>query len=193
EEGGLASGEANAEGLRPVCDSFVADPLEDPDRRDVERVLEGLPDEDRPALELIRIVRGATAPAAELGGDVEEQAAWGQLLRVERRRVEDRLPGRSRLAGAVTCGVVFRLELAAREIVAVVARAAGVGEHVSGSIVDRDERAVVKVLAAQSGDPAPAALRDPELGEQLRRRLGGQARGDRARREPALRLLLTRP
>ncbi len=42
--------------------------------------------------------------------------------------------------------------------VAVVAGAAGVGEDVAGLVVERDQGAVVEVLAAQAADPAEVAL-----------------------------------
>ena len=93
----------------PVGDRVAPDALERPDRRDVQRVLERLPDEDRPAVQLVGVARRPAA--AELGGDVEEEAARRQPLRVEGAGVDDRLEGRARLAGAVAGGVVLRLEL----------------------------------------------------------------------------------
>src|SRR6185369_16733397 len=94
----------------------------------------------------------------ELRRDVEEEAARRELAGVERARVQDRLPGGSGLAFAVAGDVVLRLELAARETVLVVARAAGVGDHVTGPVVERDEGRVVEVLAPQVGDPAEVRL-----------------------------------
>ena len=82
-------------------------------------------------------------------------------LGVERRRVQDRLERRAGLPRAVAGRVVLGLELAAGQVVAGVAGAADVGQHVAGPVVERDERAVVEVLAAQRADPArsrPAIL-----------------------------------
>ena len=63
---------------RRVGDGLVADPLQGPDGRDVERVLEGTPDEHRPAVELVGVAWRPVLAAIELGRDVEEQAARGQ-------------------------------------------------------------------------------------------------------------------
>jgi hypothetical protein len=123
EEALRAAGEADAELLGPCGDGVAADALEGTDGRDVQRVLEGLPDQDRAALELVRVAR---RPArAERRRDVEEEAARGQPLGIEGARVEDRRT-RTGLARAVAGGVVFRLELRARELVLVVAGAPGV-------------------------------------------------------------------
>ena len=161
-----AAGEPDAECLGRLVDLAVADPLEGPDGRDVERVLEGLADEDRAALELVGVPRHPVLPRVELGRDVEQQAARRQLVAVERAGVQDRLPRRARLPGAIAGDVELGLELGAGEVVAVVAGAAGVGEDVAGRVVHRDQRAVVQVLPAQGTDPRQVARRDLEALEQ---------------------------
>ena len=175
----------------PGRDGVGPDALERPDRRHVQRVLERLPDEDRAAIELVRVAR---RPAGcELVGDVEEEAARGQPLRVEGARVDDRLPRRARLPDAVAGGVVLRLELAARDRVAVVAGAPDVGADVAGPVVDRDQRPVVEVLAAEGVDPGPVRRADLQVSQERRGGLPREVRGDRAGGQPLLGELLGAP
>ena len=79
EERLASTREADAERLGRLVDGVIADPLEGPDGRDVERVLERLADEDRAALELVRVARRPVLARVELGRDVEQQAAGRQL------------------------------------------------------------------------------------------------------------------
>ena len=150
--------EADAEVHGRVGDGLAADPLVGADRGHVERVLERLAREDRAAVQLVGVGRrpalAGLAVLAELGGDVEQDGARRQALLVERRRVQDRLPGRARLPVAVRDHVELGVELRAREVVARVAGAADVGDDVAGPVVDGDERAVVDVLVAEPVDPA---------------------------------------
>src|SRR6185369_1852271 len=101
-----------------------------------------------------------------LGRDVEQEAAGGQAVGVEGARVNDRLERRAGLARAVAGGVVLRLELRALQLVLVVAGAAGVGEDVAGPVVERDERAVVEVLAPEGVDPGSILRADLQVPEQ---------------------------
>ena len=144
-----------------------------------------------PAIQLVGVARRPAAP--ELVGDVEEEAARRQALRVERAGVDDRLPGRARLADAVAGGVVLGLELAARHGVAVVAGAPDVRPDVAGPVVDRDERPVVEVLAAEGVDPGPIRGADLQARQERRGRLPREVRGDRAGGEPLLGELLGAP
>ena len=116
-----------------------------------------------------------------------------QPLVVEGARVHDRLEGGTGLAQPVARRVVLRGELAAGQIVPRVSRAADVGEDVAGPIVERDECAVVEILATEGVDPAPVARRDLELGEEAVRLSGRQVRDDRCRGHPALGELLRLP
>ena len=131
---------------------LVADALQGPDRGQVQRQLEGLSDANRAALEAVGVLRRPAA--AEVGRDVEQEAARRQRPLVERRGVDDRLERRARLPERRR-RVVLRLELPALEVLAVVAAAADVGEDVAGPVVQRDERAVVEVLVPEVVDPAP--------------------------------------
>ena len=158
-----AAGEVDAHRSSRVRDGLVADPLERPDGGDVERVLQGTPDEDRSAVELVGVARRPVLAPVELGRDVEQQAARCQPFGIERRCVQDRLERGTGLACAVTGRVVLRLELAAGQVVARVPGATDVGQHVAGPVVHRDECAVVEVLAAQRTDPRPIGPADLEV------------------------------
>ena len=146
-----------------------------------------------PAVELIGVARRPVLAAIELGRDVEQEAARRQGVVVEGRGVDDRLPGRSRLARAGARGVVLRVELPARHRIAVVRGAAGVGEHVAGLVVDRDERRVVEILAAQGVDPGAIALADLVRVEDVLRLGRLQVGRDRRGSEPAFGLGLDVP
>ena len=74
QEGLVPAGEADAHLLGGRRRPVVADPLERPDRRDVQRVLERLADEDRAALQLVRVARGPVL-ARSNRRDVEQEAA----------------------------------------------------------------------------------------------------------------------
>ncbi len=87
------AGEADAHLGRRRGHGLAADPLQGPDGRDVERVLEGAADEHRPAVQLVRVPRRPVLASVELGRDVQEQAARGEAAGLERRRVDDRLEG----------------------------------------------------------------------------------------------------
>ena len=179
QEGLPAAGEADAHGLGRVGDRLVADPLEGPDGRDVERVLERLADEDRAALQPVGVARRPVLAAIEVVVTSSSRLPGRQRAGFEGGRVEDRLERRAGLAGAVAGDVVLGLELRAGQVVAVVAGAAGVGQHVAGPVVEGDERPVVQVLAAQGPDPAPGRAGDLERLEQaspfLRGRFGTMA------------------
>ena len=98
-----------------VGDAFVADPLERPDRRDVQRVLECLAAR-APGRARAGRRRVAPSPGARSNSVVtsSRRLPGRQPLRIERGCVQDRLPGRAWLAGAVAGDVVLGLELAAR-------------------------------------------------------------------------------
>src|SRR5439155_25088881 len=64
-------------------DGVVADTLQRPDRRNVERELERLADEDGTTVKLIGF--GGDPLGAELRGDVQQQAARRQAALAERR------------------------------------------------------------------------------------------------------------
>jgi hypothetical protein len=91
--------------------------------------------------------------SVELGRHVEQQAARCQLPGIEGGGVQDRLESRARLPGAIARRIVFRRELPAGHAVAVVAGAAGIGENVTGPVIERDHRPVVQILAAKGADP----------------------------------------
>ena len=138
--------------------------------------------------------RGAQfRPRVELGRDVEQQTARREVPLLERCRVDDRLARRTRLPVPVASDVVLGFEALRGEVVAVVPGAADVGEHVAGPVVERHERGVVEVLAAQRPDPATFAARDLELLEQLVAGAALEVRGDDGGSDPTLCQLLCPP
>src|SRR4029078_7820481 len=103
--------------------------------------------------ELVGVARRPVLAPVELGRDVEQEAARCEPLGIERAGVEDRLPSRARLAGAIARDVVLGFELRACDVVARVAGAAHVREDVPGSVVERYERSGVQILSAQVAEP----------------------------------------
>jgi hypothetical protein len=127
-----AAHEADAHLLGRRSDTLAPDALEGANRRDVQRVLQGSPNEDRATLPLVGVARRPVLAAIELGRDVEQEAARREPLGVERSGVQDGLPCRAGVSGAITGDVVLGFELAAGEVVAAIACAAGIRQDVAG-------------------------------------------------------------
>ena len=146
-----------------------------------------------PRSRAVGIARRPPLPGVELGRDVQQQGSRGDRLRLEPGPVEDRLPRRARLPVAVARRVVLRFESLRCQVVALVAGAPEVGEHVARPVVDRDERGIVDILAAQRPDPAALAARDLELLQQPLARAPLEVRCDDCGSDPALRQPLRPP
>ena len=127
------------------------------DGRDVQGELERLAHPKWATLEVVGV--GWDVAAAEIRRDVHEHRRRGDRAVLEADDVVDRLERGTGLAPPVGEHVELGLEqfrLGRR----VVGRGADVGQDLAGPVVDRDERAVVDVLAAKVLDPVrvPDAL-----------------------------------
>ena len=175
------------------------------DCRDVQRVLEGLAQSDGTALVVVRVMRHVAS--AEVSRHVHEQAGCRHRLVLDADDVVDRLERGARLAPAVAEDVELRVEevLAGsgriRDDLLVEARAARVGEDLTGPVVDRHQGSVVHVGGAQAVDVARGRIRpdyavvvigvaldgDPQAGQVVDRGLlGAQVGGDDVGLEPLL-------